>query len=335
MDSTFKESPGGALVLSRAAPIAVRSDSERLRDEIREAWLRAKRLRSGSRNTVAAYERDLSAFFAWCDERGLDVFEVFAPQVEQWAEDLSTLDNVGRYKSRTKPLGKATVSRMLSSVSSFYAYAGKHTHGRIGNPVELVERPAVDSESQTLGLSRAEVDALREVARKRGLRAYAMVQLLLGTGLRVSELCGADTGDLTRAGETDVLLVTRKGGKRARVPVPEAAARALRRYNRGRKGPLFLKDDGGRMTRRMVDWHLSTMARDAGITKRISPHSLRHTAATLALDAGASLRDVQVQMGHSRPDTTARYDRARRDLDNAAARALAEVIADDLSDVGE
>lgn len=284
------------------------------RDDIGEAWLRAKRLRSGSDNTVTAYRRDLASWFAWCDDRGLDVFSVFAPDVETYVEHL----RAGR--------SQATVARMVTAVSSFYIYAGRHTGGIVTNPVTLIERPVVDTSSRTLGLSRAEVDVLREKAREKGPREYAMVQLLLGTGLRVSELCRADTRDVTTDIGRDVLLVTRKGGKRGRVPLPPGVLRALRMYVGDRHGPLFLLDNGRRMTRRMVDYHVTTLAAAAGIKKRISPHSLRHTAATLALDAGASLRDVQVQLGHARPDTTARYDRARRELDNRAAAALAAIV---------
>lgn len=306
--------------LDNPTELAERSDSARLREDIRTAWLRAKQLRSGSANTTEAYARDIATYFAWCDHHGLDVFTVFAPDVERYAEHLTTSPG------RAKRLARSTVARMLTSVSSFYAYAGRHTHGRIGNPVALIDRPRPDTASPTLALSRAEADALRAEAQRRDPRSYALVQLLLGTGLRVSEVCRANTSDITTDGDYDVLLVTRKGGKRGRVRLPAAAVRALRVYLGDRCGPLFLLDNGNRMTRRMVDYHLSTMARSAGITKRISPHSLRHTAVTLALNAGASLRDVQVQMNHARSDTTARYDRERRELDNAAADALAAIV---------
>lgn len=306
--------------LDSGAEFAEHIDSARLRGDIRDAWLRAKQLRSGSANTTAAYDRDITVYFAWCDCHGLDVFTVFAPDIERYIAHLTT------GPGRARRLARSTVARMLTSVSSFYAYAGRHTHGRIGNPVALVERLRPVTESPTLALSRAEADALRVEAQRRGARSYALAQLLLGTGLRVSEVCRADTGDITTDGDYDVLLVTRKGGKRGRVRLPAAVVRALRVYIGDRRGPLFLLDNGNRMTRRMVDYHLSTMARAAGITKRISPHSLRHTAATLALNAGASLRDVQVQLGHARPDTTARYDQARRELDNRAADALAEIV---------
>jgi site-specific recombinase XerD len=87
------------------------------------------------------------------------------------------------------------------------------------------------------------------------------------------------------------------------------------------------------MSRRAAYDRIRFMALKAGVVdKRISPHSLRHTATTLALSAGVSIRDVQVQMGHASTETTARYDRANRTKDNPTVAALGRIIADDLTD---
>lgn len=339
MDSHFERVLEGEIVVApnpeRSPALRTDPTSLQLREEIRHRWLRAKKNRSGSAHTVEAYDRDLSTYFSWCDDNGFDVFTIFPSDVEEYVEWLLTADNRGRYKSKAKPRAKSTVARMVTAVSSFYTYGGKHTHGKVTNPVDLIERPRVDNETTTRALSLDEVRRLREEAEKRGRREYAMVQLLIGSAIRVSELCLADTGDLGTDSGFDVIEVRRKGGKQAVVRIPPAAARAIRRSARSRGGPLFLLDNGERMTRRMVDYHLTSMARDAGIIgrkERLSPHALRHTAATLALDAGASLRDVQVQMGHARPDTTARYDQARRNINNAAANALAAIVEDGVTE---
>lgn len=301
---------------SRPIVLAPAGRPELDREQIRDAWLRAKRLLSGSDNTVEAYRRDTGRYFAWCDEVGLRVFEVFAPDVEAY---LAWLASMG--------LAKSSLSRMLTSVSSFYAYAARHTAGAVTNPVLLVERPRCSAESPTLGLSRDEVRSLLLASRVRGERDHAMMSVLAGTAVRVTELCRADTSDVTTASGRNVLLVTRKGGKRGVVRMSGGTVEAVRAYAGDRYGPLFLLNNGRRMTRRAVAYYLGLCAQAAGLDKRISPHSLRHTAATLALDEGAPLRDVQVLMGHARPDTTARYDRERRELDNRAADALADIMS--------
>lgn len=324
---------GGVIPTSGALPgVRVDPQSAALRAEIRDRWLRAKRNRS--RNTAEAYERDLATYFEWCDSRGFEVFTILPSDVERYVEWLQTTDNVGRYRSKPKPRSAATVARMVTAVSSFYAYAVKHTEGKLRNPVDLIDRPRSDTTAaQTRALSLEDVARLRDAARSNA-RDYALLQLLLGTGIRVSELCQADTSDLGTDSGHVVLTVTRKGGKKGKVPVPPGAADALRRYIGSRRGPLFILRNRERMNRRMVAYRLERIAMAAFGPKeareiKLTPHKLRHTAATLALDAGASLRDVQVQLGHSRPETTARYDDARRELNNAASRALAAVVADE------
>jgi site-specific recombinase XerD len=265
---------------------------------------------------VAADRRDIALYFAWCDQQRLLVFEVFAPDVETYVVALKASGRV-----------ETTLSRMLTSVSSFYIYAARHTAGAVVNPVVLVTRPRVSVDSPTLGLSRDELGALLRAAQGRGGRDHAMLSVLAGTAVRVTELCRADTWDVTTASGRDVLRVTRKGGKHGVVRMPAETVRAVRAYTGDRNGPLFLLNNGRRMTRRAVAYYLELCAIEAKLGKRISPHSLRHTAATLTLNEGASLRDVQLLMGHARPDTTARYDRERRELENPAADALAEVLA--------
>lgn len=291
-----------------------------IRDRVAGMWLLSKH----STNTQDAYRRDVMTFFQWADTYGVDV--LFAQQVhlDGYRRWLETADHSGRYHGR-RSYSPSTVARKLTAVSSFYNYAVR-TGSCALNPMTNVDRPLVSTESMTTGLSREEVELLLASAAISGPRLRALVLLLLGTGMRVSEAVKADTGDLSAERGMRILLVTRKGGKRQRLVVPEAADRALREYVGNRQGPLFLDTPGrARMTRQQADYFLSRLAASAGLP-RISPHVLRHAAATLSLDAGAPLRDVQVQLGHASPDTTARYDRARRDLDNAAQRALAALV---------
>jgi len=92
-------------------------------------------------------------------------------------------------------------------------------------------------------------------------------------------------------------------------------------------GPVFTGPDGARLTRYQVEWIVECCAKAAGLTKKISPHSLRHACTTMLLDAGVPLRDIQVYMGHANSATTERYDLGRQHLDKSPAYALSGVFA--------
>lgn len=305
--------PGGEVALGRAG----------VRELLGQMWLESVR----SDNGRAAYRRDLEHFYRWADDHGVDVLSALQVHLDAYRRHLETGEHAGRYHGR-RSYAPATIARKLAALSSFYRYAVRHSRGLVpANPLEHVARPEVADESMTPGLSLAETERLLDAATAAGPRMRALVLLLVGTGLRVSEAVKADTGDLSTERGKRVLRVTRKGGRQQRVVVPAAADAALREYLRGRQGPLFLDAAGRRrMTRQQVDYYLRRLARAAGLDKPVSPHVLRHTAATLALDGGAELREVQVQLGHRRPETTARYDRSRRDLDNRAAQVLAALV---------
>ena len=112
------------------------------------------------------------------------------------------------------------------------------------------------------------------------------------------------------------------------MPLAPRTARAIRLYIGERtNGPIFLGSYGQRMDRHAADRAVKRIARRAGIAKKISPHSLRHSFITAALDAGVALRDVQDAASHTDPRTTMRYDRARHSLDRHATYVAATFIA--------
>jgi integrase/recombinase XerD len=147
-------------------------------------------------------------------------------------------------------------------------------------------------------------------------------------GLRISEALGADIEHLDVDRGHRTLRVVRKGGKQVSIPLAPRTARALGLYigERG-VGPIFLGTAGERMDRYAADRTVKRLARRAGITKRISPHSLRHSFITAALDAGVPLRDVQEAASHADPRTTMRYDRGHQSLDRHATYSVAAFIA--------
>ncbi len=181
-------------------------------------------------------------------------------------------------------------------------------------------RPAVDPDyTATIGLDRDQARALVAAADAdagaQALRTAAVVRLLLHNALRVDEACAADIADLGEDSGHRVLRVVRKGARKAKVPLTPATVAALEAYLADRaqragagewrqlSGPLLATASGGRLRQGHL-WELvRRLARTAGIGawEHLSPHSLRHSAITFALDAGAALRDVQDYAGHKDP----------------------------------
>ena len=266
--------------------------------------------------TRNSYATDLRIYADWCAEFGLRLFEVQRSHLELFGRSMEA-----------RGLMVSTVARRLSTLASFYRYCEQEGHVE-RSPAAYVRRPKVDSESRTLGLDRNELSAFMVQAGIGSGREHALASLLALNGLRVSEALNADVDDLGFERGHHVLQIVRKGGKRAIVPLAPRTARAVQLYIDGRaRGPIFLGAHGQRMDRHAADRTVKRLARRAGINKRISPHSLRHSFITAALDAGVALRDVQDAASHSDPRTTMRYDRARHSLDRHATYVVAAFIA--------
>ena len=269
-------------------------------------------------HTRAAYHRDLTHYFAWCADHDLDPLIATRAHVDAYARTLAEPE--GRSPS--------TVARRLSTLSGYYRYAlDEDIIAR--NPVGRIRRPKVGTDTQSTGLDRNELASLIAAAEADGPRSLVLVLLLGLNGLRVSEVVGAEASDVGTERGHRVLQVTRKGGTRATVPLAPKTAHALDAHlgERG-EGPLLITSKGGRMDRAAVWRTLRRLARRAVPSKAASihPHDLRHAFVTLALDSGASLRDVQDAAGHSDPRTTRRYDRARHNLDRHPTYALASLV---------
>jgi integrase/recombinase XerD len=141
---------------------------------------------------------------------------------------------------------------------------------------------------------------------------HALISLLALNGLRVSEATGAGIEALGVERGHRTLVVTRKGGKVVTVPLAPRTARAIDLAAGERsEGPVFLSADGRRLDRHGAGRIVRRVARRAGITKPVGPHTLRHAFITAALDAGVPLRDVQEAASHADPRTTMRYDSSR------------------------
>ena len=267
-------------------------------------------------STRVSYTTDLRLFAEWCAGNGVRLLTVKRAHVELFARHMEAN---GRMRS--------TVARRLSTLASFYRYC--HVEGLLRrNPAANVRRPKVDHESRTLGLDRNELGALLVQAGLGAPRDHALIALLALNGLRISEALGADVTDLDVERGHRTLRIVRKGGKHVTIPLAPRTARALDLYVGERTvGPIFLTVDGHRLSRAAADRTVKRFARRAGIIKRISPHSLRHSFITAALDAGVPLRDVQEAASHADPRTTMRYDRGRQSLDRHATYIVAAFLA--------
>jgi integrase len=161
-----------------------------------------------------------------------------------------------------------------------------------------------------------------------GARDHALVSLLALNGLRVSEAIDTDVECLGLERGHRTLTIRRKGGRIVIVPLAPRTARAIDlAIGERAEGPIFLNSQGERLDRHAASRIVRRIARRAGISKRIGPHTLRHAFITAALDAGVPLRDVQEAASHADPRTTMRYDRARVSLDRHATYIVAAFVA--------
>jgi integrase/recombinase XerD len=324
--------PDAALVASVAA-LPLPADDTGRRWNLRTAtaaWLRSRR----SEHTRRAYFRDLADWLAWCETTRLDPRAALRGDLDAYTA------------ARCERLSPASLGRRLSVLSSWYAYL--QSNGVTdANPVQAVDRPEVNRDaSPTVGLSGEQVAAFMRAARAGKGRAVrrdaALLAMLAELGLRVGEALALDVTDLRHNRGHRTVRVTGKGGKVRELPIPAPLARDLDAYLAERAhtggvavddlaGPLFVTATGRRVDQPAVFRLVRRTARAARLpaAEQLSPHSLRHTVATAALDAGAPLRDVQDMLGHADPRTTRRYDRSRGSLDRSPAYLIATLFAYD------
>jgi integrase/recombinase XerD len=262
---------------------------------------------------------DLKVFLTWCSGQDLDPLEAGRVEIERYV----------RWLQEVRCYQPSTVSRRLSVVVGFYRVC-VIDQILAHSPADYVRRPPVPSESPTLGRGHLQFEALLTAARPSANRNdLALIAMLGLLGLRIFEACGANIADLGEEHGHRVLKVRGKGGKTVLVPLPPAVARAIEHATEARdKGPILRNTAGRRMDRHAATRRLQQLSETSGIRmQRIHPHMLRHTFVTTMLDAGASLRDVQIAARHADPKTTMPYDRARKNLDRHPNYILAAYLA--------
>ena len=320
--------------------------------EATTAWLAAKKP-----TTRDAYRRDLQSWAGFCDQRGQHPLLARKPDADLFGAWLQ--DPAGPRLTAT------SAARRMAAVSSWYRYlVACDLHER--NPFSAAERPRVDRDyTATAFLDEPSARRLIRAAEAHrgiiGLRDAAMVRLMLQLGVRVTEVCGLTVDSLGTTGGQRTVTIHGKGGKRVVRALPPSAGEALDHYLTARDAhtasaasapgsnpetnagatptagpartpadtrPLFTTESGRPVDRTHLFKLVRRLAREADLPHpdSITPHSLRHTFATLATERGADLDDLQDAMGHADPRTTRRYQRSARRLDRDPAHLVAAAL---------
>ena len=273
--------------------------------DIVRAYQRYLKLQRGfSPNTLEAYGRDLQKLLAYLEHEGKSVMTVELPDLQHFA---ATLHDIG--------IGPRSQCRILSGVRSFYRFLQLDGY-RDDDPTELLESPVLGEHLPEV-LTVAEVDALEasiDVSKWEGHRNRAIIEVLFSCGLRVTELVTLKLTDLFL--EERFVRIMGKGSKERLVPISKKAIKLLKLWfvdrnlmniKPGEEDYVFLNRRGKHLTRVMILLMVKQQAVAAGITKTISPHTLRHSFATALLEGGADLRAIQALLGHESIGTTELY----------------------------
>lgn len=257
-----------------------------------------------SRHTAEGYLTDTGHLLSFLDERGISLADVKVADLQQL---LCELFDMG--------ISPRTQARFISGIRSFFNFLTMEGY-REDDPSELLESPRISRDLPDV-LAVEEIDAMIAALpedKAETPRNHAIIETLYGSGLRVSELVGLRISRL--ALEDGYMLVEGKGSKERVVPVSPAAVELIQEYlpirNSGpikREGEdiLFLNRRGAPLTRVMVFYVIRDAAAAAGIQKKVSPHTLRHSFATHLLEGGANLRAIQEMLGHESIATTEIY----------------------------
>lgn len=344
MAGPVSSEPGGAELVPLKGELVVgdafaggQSDEER----VFVAWM----LRQKTDNTRDNYARAYRQFRAWLAERGVEVLAAETTHISAWQRYLEVTPNA----QTGKPLAAKSVAAKVEAVSSFYNRA-RRLKVIEENPADDADRPEIAANfSPTPAMTAEEARRLIATAFDRvGTAKYPdmrrvadrdadMAALLMATGLRVTECVNARVEDLGYDGGMRVLYVTRKGGKRDAVALGAAAEQIDRRVAGRTSGPIFMTRTGRPVARQWVLFMVKRLAVAAAIPQpgRLTVHALRATFATLSLEYGTDLVDLQDAMGHSDPRTTLGYVRRRNKILKSPVHEVSRQLLADRPDQKE
>jgi integrase/recombinase XerD len=260
--------------------------------------------KSLSANTIEAYESDLSKLNAYLTDAHVSLTDASTAHLRDFIIEISSLG-----------IHPRSQARILSSIKSFYhflIYKDRLEH----DPTELLESPKIGLRLPVV-LSVTEIDAMVQaidLSKPEGQRNKAILEVLYGSGLRVSELIGLQLSKIYM--EEGYMLVEGKGSKQRLVPLSPQAVKQIELWkmdrnslsiHKGHEDILFLNRRGAQLTRAMIFTIVKELAMMAGVKKNVSPHTFRHSFATHLLENGANLRAIQQLLGHESITTTELY----------------------------
>lgn len=280
------------------------SDKKTITDIVKSYTRYLKLERNYSPNTLAAYQNDLSWLLSFCEQQEMNPLDMQLEDLQHFAVQL-----------HEHQIGPTSQARILSGIRSFYNYL--LLSGEIEqDPTELLESPHLGERLPEV-LSTDEIDQIQksiDLSKPEGQRNKTIIEVLFSCGLRVSELVNLKLSNLYL--EEGFVRVMGKGSKERLVPISSKAIselkywfvdRNLMKIQQGEEDYVFLNRRGKHLTRTMILIMLKRQAVAAGITKTISPHTLRHSFATELLKGGADLRAIQAMLGHESIGTTELY----------------------------
>lgn len=297
--------------------------------DLTRAWLWS----FDSKNTRETYERYIRRWFQFCAETGLDPMEARKPHGDVFSRWFQA--------TASRPPRPKTMALVLSTVSSWYEYLHE-TEALDANRFKKTRRPKIPRKhTETVALTKSEAqDLLRAADSDHGrerLRTAALLRLLLQTGIRISEAVNAQIDDLGFARGYRTLRIPVKGGDTITRRLPVETTHALDAYLTERahsagvelqdlRGPLFATSTGRSWSRSKAFELVRRIAKQAGITSKVGPHTCRHTYASLAEESGVTMRQIQLDLNHADVSTTEIYVHSRDRLEKDASQIVASAI---------
>lgn len=257
-----------------------------------------------SENTIVAYERDLQKLSGYLNDVHVKLEVATTELIRDFIIEISSIG-----------INARSQARILSGIKSFYHFLIYKNYSE-KDPTELLESPKIGLRLPEI-LSLTEIDnmiATIDLSKPEGQRNKAIIEVLYGSGLRVSELISLQISRLYI--KEGYMLVTGKGSKQRLVPLSSTSIEQLKYWNidrnelmikKGNEDYVFLNRRGSKLSRDMIFKIVKELALMAGIKKNVSPHTFRHSFATHLLENGANLRAIQLLLGHESITTTEIY----------------------------